>query len=52
MVAAGDSILNTGYVERLLTPRRIRSMGCIRKEKCGREFVFVVDRECNLWREG
>jgi hypothetical protein len=52
MVAAGDSILNTGYVERLLTPRRIRSMGCIRKEKRGREFVFVVDRECNLWREG
>ena len=25
--------------------------GCIRKEKRGREFVFIFDRECDLWKD-
>ncbi|WP_333582597.1 hypothetical protein [Methanoculleus bourgensis] len=44
--------LHTGYDDVGLTYFIIYKLGCIRKEKIGREFVFVHNRECDLWREG
>ena|GEM_PF-4232948 len=42
--------LHTGYDDVDLTYFIIYTLGCTRKEKRGREFVFIVDRECDLWR--
>jgi Fic family protein len=31
---------------------RLAELGCVRKEKRGREFMFVFNRECDLWERG